>query len=171
MKSVITGLAITIVAGIVVGIFVLAVEYNYFNPRSPGPSAPNVSPPKPPHEKGTNQLGGVVNKALPDENDRSLISGTRLLALLKPAYAADRLSLIRKLAPKLAVLSGSELKEALDLLYKNQRVSGLEVLLPYIRQPLTDDEIKAVLALFYASEVPRAVSLITSSRESGGVTN
>jgi cytochrome c553 len=91
--------------------------------------------------------------------------------LLKPAYAADRLSLIRKLAPKLAVLSGSELKEALDLLYKNQRVSGLEVLLPYIRQPLTDDEIKAVLALFYASEVPRAVSLITSSRESGGVTN
>jgi hypothetical protein len=161
MKSAITGLAIAIVAGIVI----LAVEYGYFNPRPSSPSAPIAIPPQLPHEQGTNQRRDVAEKALPSEKDRSLISGTRLLTLVKPAYKADRLSLIKKMAPRLSVLSGIELKEALDLLYANQRVSGLEILLPYTRKPLTDEEVKAVIALFYSSEVPRAVSLLTSSRE------
>lgn len=160
MKSIITGLAIAIVAGIAL----LTIEYGYFNPRSPKASASNVTSFKLPPEEETIQSRDAVNHALPGRHDESLIVGARLASLLKPAYPGDRLSLIKELGPKLAALSGSDAREALNLLYPGERVEGLKVLLSYIRKPLTDDETKAILALFYPADVPHAASLLTSSR-------
>lgn len=100
----------------------------------------------------------------PNENgSSSLISGVRLLTVLEPAFTRDRLSIINELAPKLAVLSSNELYDVLKLLYQAKRVDGLQILLPYVRKPLTDKEIDTILSLFFSRDVPKAVSLLTKS--------
>jgi hypothetical protein len=124
----------------------------------------SILPPKVITSNVKNEGTKVESEIFPNDKDTSsLISGARLLTVLEPAFTKDRLSIINELVPKLAILSSNELHDVLKLLYPAERVDGLQVLLPYIRRPLSDKEIDKILALFYSKDVPKAVVLLTNS--------
>jgi hypothetical protein len=160
---------IAFLVAVAAGVVVVVFQQIFFSPP-PQPAQDTIKTSSQPskHKVPVMQEKGVDN-LLSSESTTNLISSTRLLAALKPAFPKDRLSIIKEMAPKLGVISGSELLKVLNLIFTNQRLEALPILLRHVRKPLTDDEFNAVLELFHAADVPRATLILTSKSESQGM--